>query len=279
MARRRAKRPLAGRILKQKSQRTIRSLAQRIERKVVRYAPLPRVPPFYCQKCGLSSKHLDVLVSHVCSKKMVGFSEHTNLSKLVQLGFRSKVKDAYAVLERIPNPQSVKVSKLKSVTHINLVDKFRNPPTLSEIAFKAVENAHLQFNTIVSVTSPTPPNPKIQEEPQQSTEEKLAKVETDEGFVCQTCSRLFGRFFDYDQHLEDSEECGKSADPIEVQVSPKKLYPKAGKVIPSSDQKESASNADDTTSVGKWECTKCGKNDFAQIEELHEHIFECALDQ
>jgi hypothetical protein len=41
------------------------------------------------------------------------------------------VKDAFAVLERIPNPQSVKIHRLPSSLHYNLVDRLKNPKTLA----------------------------------------------------------------------------------------------------------------------------------------------------
>lgn len=46
-------------------------------------APLARVPPFYCRKCGLSSRYLRILTSHICSKKMATFSEYTDCKPIL----------------------------------------------------------------------------------------------------------------------------------------------------------------------------------------------------
>uniref|UniRef100_A0A915D5Z9 CYRIA/CYRIB Rac1 binding domain-containing protein n=1 Tax=Ditylenchus dipsaci TaxID=166011 RepID=A0A915D5Z9_9BILA len=240
-------------------------LAVRIKQRLLNYSPLARVPPFYCQKCGLASNKMMVLTNHVCSKKLVAFSEYTNLEKLVRLGFRSKVKDAFAVLERIPNPQSVKIHRLPSSLHFHVLDKLKSPPTLIELASKAFDSAHLHFETVVPVCLLSSSAPQTSQNGQLAKQE--AYSEDTAGYFCQVCCKLFCRFLDYDQHLEENEDCAKLADPLEIEVATTKPYSRLGHLIENKDIAQMSYQTDDQDSRQQPQQMRYSPEDRAKCVE------------
>lgn len=51
--------------------------ARKIRKRTLFYEPFPRVPPFYCERCGLASSRSRILVEHDCSKKFP-YSDYAN---------------------------------------------------------------------------------------------------------------------------------------------------------------------------------------------------------
>ncbi|MCP9262145.1 hypothetical protein DINM_005437 [Dirofilaria immitis] len=67
--------------------------------------------PFLCKRCGFATVVLKRIEEHVCIKKNNSISDLERDIKVAQMGVRSRCKDAMAVLERIPNPQSIRLPK------------------------------------------------------------------------------------------------------------------------------------------------------------------------
>lgn len=133
------------------------AMTMRIQRRALHSAwiPLPRLPAFRCPKCALSSRRLQLLQRHVCSRKRP--PEYKNVDLTVELGFRSRVKDAMAVLEQIPRPQAARVRCPENVWHAwKSVPMERQPKTLCDIAWGCVARLHgLDQNVLLIQTNPT----------------------------------------------------------------------------------------------------------------------------
>lgn len=69
--------------------------------------------------------NIHIFIKYIFTKKKFYL-----VQKLIRLGARSRVKDASAVLERIPNPQWVKLYRFPSSVHFELTDNLHNPDTL-----------------------------------------------------------------------------------------------------------------------------------------------------
>jgi len=46
---------------------------------------------------------------------------------------------------------------------------------------------------------------------------------------------------------------------------------------PANGEMEDEEEEEDENEDFEWRCTKCRKDDFAELAEFHSHIFECAL--
>uniref|UniRef100_A0A915PSN7 Uncharacterized protein n=1 Tax=Setaria digitata TaxID=48799 RepID=A0A915PSN7_9BILA len=89
------------------------SLAKKICNRSLRYAVLPRAAPFLCTKCGFATIMLKRIEEHVCMKKNSSVNDLERDIKVAQMGVRSRCKDAMGVLERLPNPQSIRLPKFR----------------------------------------------------------------------------------------------------------------------------------------------------------------------
>lgn len=146
------------------------------------------------------------------------------------MGHRSRVKDALAVMEKIPNPQSVKLTHFKCVNYFNIIEKFKQPKTLKlvfsltllffyrEIAMKFVENTHLRYDTLIT-NSYNNNSPK--DEPEY--ESSFSGTSTKSAWFCTNCDYIFMKFSDYDFHLIQATQCAEIADPLEIQVYIKRI--------------------------------------------------------
>ena len=113
--------------------------AKKILDRAIHYSPIPCVQPFLCHQCGLSSCRLDTLLEHNCGKKIGGLSEYSNCEflygntfgftlrilpgqRIVFHGYKSKAKDALAVLETVPFPQKARIPRITAKKHEEVVD-------------------------------------------------------------------------------------------------------------------------------------------------------------
>lgn len=275
------------RIVSKTKKKRIFALALRIKRRAINLKTISRVPPFFCKKCGLASNYLHILSNHICLKKMAAtFSEHTDIQKLIFLGAHSRVKDASAVLERIPNPQCVKLNSFSSSIHFELINNLHNPNTLMSIAHKTFEKLVMpQYRTIIKPQDDVLEydlnfnecNNEIQcNETNFSnnfvkSNEEMCYSEDGVGYLCSVCNRLFVNYFLYDEHFERSKKCLNQAlpDPIEIEIGRHNAFPRSGQIFPIVENESE-------DSFIKYSCTKCF-NDFKSSVELHRHIFKCAL--
>uniref|UniRef100_A0AAF5Q408 C2H2-type domain-containing protein n=1 Tax=Wuchereria bancrofti TaxID=6293 RepID=A0AAF5Q408_WUCBA len=104
-------------LIRRKSWRFLRrkniSLAKKIRNRSLHYNVLPRAAPFLCSKCGFATVALKRIEEHVCIKKNSSVNDLERDIKVAQMGVRSRCKDAMAVLERIPNPQSIRLPRFR----------------------------------------------------------------------------------------------------------------------------------------------------------------------
>uniref|UniRef100_A0A1I8B8L2 C2H2-type domain-containing protein n=1 Tax=Meloidogyne hapla TaxID=6305 RepID=A0A1I8B8L2_MELHA len=99
---------------------------------------LPRLPPFNCSKCGFSSRRLRPVVRHLCTRRA---HEYKNIVQTATLGFRSRCRDALAIMERIPRPQKINyLRNFNDEKEEELFNKLQQPKTLRDIAGKIVHN-------------------------------------------------------------------------------------------------------------------------------------------
>uniref|UniRef100_A0A915NBW4 Uncharacterized protein n=1 Tax=Meloidogyne javanica TaxID=6303 RepID=A0A915NBW4_MELJA len=94
---------------------------------------LPRSPPFNCPKCGFSSRRLRPVMRHLCTRRA---HEYKNVVHTATLGFRSRCRDALAIMERIPYPQRIKYlenDEKEKELFLRVSNKLKQPKTLSEM--------------------------------------------------------------------------------------------------------------------------------------------------
>uniref|UniRef100_A0A1I7VKY1 Uncharacterized protein n=1 Tax=Loa loa TaxID=7209 RepID=A0A1I7VKY1_LOALO len=103
----------AGRELRQCLRKKNIGLAKKIRNRSLRYNVLPRAAPFLCSRCGFATAALKRIEEHVCMKKNSSVNDLERDMKVAQMAVRSRCKDAMAVLERIPNPQSIRLPKFR----------------------------------------------------------------------------------------------------------------------------------------------------------------------
>uniref|UniRef100_A0A0R3S1P6 C2H2-type domain-containing protein n=1 Tax=Elaeophora elaphi TaxID=1147741 RepID=A0A0R3S1P6_9BILA len=89
------------------------NLARKIRNRSLHYNVLPRAAPFLCSKCGYATIVLKKIEEHVCMKRNSSVIDLERDMKVAQMGMRSRCKDAMAILERIPNPQSIRLPKFR----------------------------------------------------------------------------------------------------------------------------------------------------------------------
>ncbi|KAI3409888.1 hypothetical protein GPALN_006262 [Globodera pallida] len=286
-----------------------RRVALQLLRRCLQSAPLlSRLPPFQCPKCSLLSRRPGVMLNHICAKKPAEFK---NVTQIVELGFRSRVRDALAALERIPNPQAMQFTKFcrpftEAAEHVTV----HQPPRLSDIVLKFVQ----RWNT-VQIVQTTQPVPSSHQMPchsmTSSTTDGMANSSSSSsssasstGFFCAVCGRLFARYADWDAHLLDEEEgrpgddggtdgicpySGQQPTPIEANCyffmtscPPNELFPRNGLPIIS----RSSATAEFTNESAhqnhsqrqqRWRCSTCALQHFATRAEFHAHLLKCAL--
>nr|CAD2174499.1 unnamed protein product [Meloidogyne enterolobii] len=108
---------------------------------------LPRSPPFNCPKCGFSSRRLRPVMRHLCTRRA---HEYKNVIHTATLGFRSRCRDALAIMERIPYPQRIKYlenDEKEKELFLLVSNKLKQPKTLREIAGNFVHNLFGLDNT------------------------------------------------------------------------------------------------------------------------------------
>ncbi|CAK5074567.1 unnamed protein product [Meloidogyne enterolobii] len=108
---------------------------------------LPRSPPFNCSKCGFSSRRLRPVMRHLCTRRA---HEYKNVIHTATLGFRSRCRDALAIMERIPYPQRIKYlenDEKEKEFFLLVSNKLKQPKTLREITGNFVHNLFGLDNT------------------------------------------------------------------------------------------------------------------------------------
>lgn len=243
-------------------------LGLRIRNRILRYRPLPRLPPFLCNKCRFSSYSLRKVEDHVCSKKVPLANDFEQELKIAQLGYRSRYKDALAVLERLPNPQAVHLHRLHVTDFSDCqpsTSKSFDPSSLRSLAYRSLPKINSQTTFIATEAL-------FQDPPGLSRPYPYFVTKKSPATYCKSCRQIFYSYDKYNDHLEEGL-CAKvmDCDPIFIQL-------RADSTIPAEyEYGRRISNC--TLQLSKTlQCTACGMDSysFEKTGSFHEHLFECA---
>ncbi|KAJ1364905.1 hypothetical protein KIN20_025096 [Parelaphostrongylus tenuis] len=232
----------------------------KVRNRLLYYRPLARVFPWYCETCTLSSRFLSVIQNHSCPNKNLSrhVQDFTNEQRIALLGFRSKAKDALAVMERVYNPQAIDLNKVGFPLEVpGSEDVLLNVvPSLSEIClavlcskFKSRLDQHQQMHIPMKRGSwRYRPSRRI-------------------GQLCTVCRQLFPVFRDYEDHLE-SGNCASEEppDPVPIHMSDCGNIPLmyVFNPIPRISEKSRL-----------MICSLCHDDRFSSSGQFHEHIIDC----
>uniref|UniRef100_A0A914ZF99 C2H2-type domain-containing protein n=2 Tax=Parascaris univalens TaxID=6257 RepID=A0A914ZF99_PARUN len=240
------------------------SVAIRIRNRTIHYCPLPRVAPFFCQKCRFSSYHAHAIKNHICSRRASTVYSLEREEKIVASGFRCKSKNAQAVLERAPNPNVFTLSKLHTSAAEPSLPSF-NVASLSVLAYRA-----LSLHSIVTnyPTSLIFESTKTTKRLYPSTVTKRTDV-----IYCKQCNELFYEKTLYYEHFNERScempvneeeiihvQCrGAECVPIEYEFGRRKCLVTLQSGPP-------------------MKCTACGvsSREFTSDGEFHKHLFKCS---
>uniref|UniRef100_A0A914Z724 C2H2-type domain-containing protein n=1 Tax=Panagrolaimus superbus TaxID=310955 RepID=A0A914Z724_9BILA len=248
-----------------RSKRKIPAAQKLVDRAIHYYSPTPCIIPFLCQNCGMSSCDLEIIRHHNCGKKIGGLSEYSNWKRIVSHGYRSKAKDALAILETIPYPQLAKIKQHKSKNHEEAVDgpiePTFNPKSLADYAYVALDKIHFS----------QPPDKFIANGPHRLLKRDML-IDKDDGcaprrlgYYCFGCQKIYRPYFAFDEHLdEDNSLC--AIEPLEVDITSN--FPLNGSIV--------APTIIPSVKISSFSCTQCHQSDFKNREQFHEHLFECA---
>lgn len=245
------------------------SMAAKIRNRWLRYNILPRVSPFFCTNCGSASVSLKKIKDHLdaksCKKKITSATDLERETKVAQMGVRSRCKDAMAVLERIPNPQSIRLPKFRVLECEPSFIRHQVPP-LSMLAYDSLKKWDREMPCSSSLLYEEVPNCSLNDSPSSKNCNSTVPVV----LQCKSCHILFHTNHSYDEHLLRGD-CSSGPDqPILVEVDSDSAVPvdyKLGRRI---------SKCYLENRVGLW-CTACeAKSDaFETIGKFHEHIMNC----
>lgn len=241
-----------------------RPLWLKIRNRLLYYRPHARVFPWYCATCTLSSRFLSVILDHSCPNKNMSrhVQDFSNEQRIALLGFRSKAKDALAVMERVTNPQTIDLGRVGfPLEDSELVDERINAvPRLSEIclaALKVTGSTARQFQTESM-------NPPFQVK--QGSYRYRHQKQT--GQLCTVCQQLFNSFLDYEAHLRDANCANETPpDPVPIHMSDSGNVPSNYHFAPHRRPVEKPR---------LMICSLCLDDRFATTEQFHEHIIDCA---
>lgn len=243
--------------------RTI-SLAMNIKRRILNYKPLPRVPPFFCDKCHFSSYSYRKVKDHVCSKKAPPINEFEHEMKIARMGFRSRCKDALAVLERAYYPQKFHLSPIQ-ISDVEPSTSAYNPPSLRRLANNAMKKVprscsflpmKMFFHDVGGLC--------------RLYSDEVTRYST--SAFCRNCQQLYNSYDEYDAHLETKPCCLiRNPDPVLIQT-------RCDSTIPAEYEYGRRVSTCCLESNETLLCTACGvkSSRFASVGNFHEHLFECA---
>ncbi|VDK67046.1 unnamed protein product [Litomosoides sigmodontis] len=224
------------------------SLAKKIRNRSLRYSVLPRVAPFLCSKCGFATVVLKKIEEHVCMKKSSSVIDLERDMKVAQMGLRSRCKDAMAILERIPNPQSIRLPRFRIL---------ENEPSAE------------MFEMICSSISPINSIPKVVDSVARcSNDEKVEKCAEDnslnelniKGFHCTQFEMTLRGSCTCSEYMKHDDS--RTAISVETLAEHKM------------DHQICKYHAKEMFSVC---CTACGiqSGEFETMGDFHEHIMKC----
>ncbi|KJH49763.1 hypothetical protein DICVIV_04103 [Dictyocaulus viviparus] len=240
-----------------------RSRWLKVRNRLLYYRPHARVFPWYCETCTLSSRFLSVIQNHSCPNKNLSrhVQDFANEQRIALLGFRSKAKDALAVMERVYNPQAIDLNKVNfplevpgsDSTIINVV------PSLSEICLAVITPKSTHKKSLKKLL----PRAHFHVQPVS----RRIRPSKNTGQLCTVCHQLFPVFLDYEDHLLNGQ-CANDIppDPVPIHMSDPGNIPWKYEIPTVPQIKESS---------GLMICSLCHDDRFSSTELFHEHIIDC----
>ncbi|KAK5974260.1 hypothetical protein GCK32_004226 [Trichostrongylus colubriformis] len=238
----------------------------KVRNRLLYYRPQARVFPWYCEACTLSSRFLSVIQEHSCPNKNLSrhVQDFTNEQRIALLGFRSKAKDALAVMERVPNPQAIDLGRVGFPMEDPESESMRinTVPRLSEICLAILSP---------SGSRSIPPKADNQSPPFRIMRGSYRyRHPKRTGQLCNICHKLFPIFSDYEAHLKDGV-ClnGTPLDPVPIHMSDSGNVPLNYDLSYLPERKATAKSR-------VMICTLCHDDRFPSVTKFHEHIIDCA---
>ncbi|EYC39126.1 hypothetical protein Y032_0674g1412 [Ancylostoma ceylanicum] len=237
----------------------------RIRNRILYYRPHARVFPWYCETCTLSSRFLSVIQDHSCPNKNLSrhVQDFTNEQRIALLGFRSKAKDALAVMERVANPQAVDLGRVRfpeDDSDSTATCTYNVVPRLSDLC-------------LAVLSPPVKPMPAPANEQRKvpcCSEPSISRYRPTKrtGQLCTVCHKLFASFRDYEDHLRN-ESCPNdiTPDPVPIQMSDSGTIPLNYVYSPGRKQAKKPR---------LMVCSLCHEDRFSTAQQFHEHILDCA---
>ncbi|CAG9540607.1 unnamed protein product [Cercopithifilaria johnstoni] len=191
--------------------------------------------------------------------------------KIAQMGMRSKCKDAMAVLERIPNPQSIRLPKFHILESEPAVE-------MCGMIFSSSLNT-LQIGVNSSLSPPDSLSKMVSPIASCSNDEEVQKCPEDNSFDKQTlkadlqCAKSEMALHDnciYNAYLKPDSSPTHSFKLVSAEASVDYTILKEHKM----DYRISKCNAKEKFNL---RCTACGieSDKLRMIEDFHEHIMNC----
>ncbi|CAD6194005.1 unnamed protein product [Caenorhabditis auriculariae] len=238
-----------------------RTLTTRIKNRYFNYTPKPRVFPWYCETCTLSSRFFSSIIYHECRKKNASLhvQDFTNEQRIAQLGHRSKARDALAVMERIPNPQHVELTNLT----------YKKPSTRKQAVLKVPSLADL---CTAKLAFPEPndgfPMKEVFTAETTTFKDNDCGEHVPTGYLCCACNFLFENFSRYDEHVAFSS-CTALPEPMQIDM---KDALEIGDV-----EHRRLRHRPVRRVVSHLKCTSCGAGGFESPASLYDHVIKCAV--
>lgn len=241
-----------------------RALWVKVRNRLLYYRPHARVFPWYCEVCTLSSRFLSVIQEHSCPNKNLSrhVQDFTNEQRIALLGFRSKAKDALAVMERVANPQAIDLGRVRFPLDGRQADQasLRIVPRLSELCMSALNPGTRTIEVRDAKMSEIPFYNKKGSyrfrHPKQT------------GQLCTVCRRLFPVFMEYEAHLRDGGCASETPpDPVPIHMSDSGNVPMNYQFLPEFQSAEKSR---------VMICSLCHDDRFSSTVQFHEHIIDCA---
>ncbi|KAL3994859.1 hypothetical protein ACH3XW_23455 [Acanthocheilonema viteae] len=235
------------------------SLAKKIRNRSLRYNVLPRAAPFLCSKCGFATVALKKIEEHVCMKKNSSVIDLERDMKMAQMGMRGRCKDAMAILERIPNPQLVRLPKFRIL---------ESEPSVE--MFEMISSSISSPDSLPKVMSPIACCSNDEEVQKRPGDNSFKKQDMKVNLQCAESKMALDDSCIYDEYLKRESSPTDSHRPVSAEASVDCTIPVEHKV----NHRISKYHAKETFSL---RCTACGmeSDKFETMGDFHKHIMKC----
>uniref|UniRef100_A0A8L7SKX4 Bm10436 n=3 Tax=Brugia malayi TaxID=6279 RepID=A0A8L7SKX4_BRUMA len=234
------------------------SLVKKIRNRSLHYNVLPRAAPFLCSKCGFATFALKRIEEHVCIKKNSSVNDLERDIKVAQMGVRSRCKDAMAVLERIPNPQSIRLPKFRILETESSKEMYEMIP---------LSSSHDLLTKVMSTTGCCSSNDETQKRSGDNLSNKQfikANLQCAESEMTFHCNYICNEYLKRDNSATDSPKWTSAQASMDCTISVEHKTNQISKCY--------------VEQILNLHCTACEIefNKFETLGDFHEHIMKCA---